>query len=120
MTGSNEKGRIGEQIAEKYLTDVLHARILEKNYTVRGGEIDIIADINGVIAFVEVKLRTIGSARGAITMRKRQLLSRAALIYLQRNHLMDRTSRFDAILIQLPESVEYIPRAFDFVKPSRM
>ncbi len=112
---TREIGRIGEAMAEKYLVEKKHARILAKNFTVRGGEIDIIAEIDGVIAFVEVKLRTHGDAHEAIGYTKQKRLSRAALFYLQRNHLLDCTSRFDAILIQPPDGIEYIERAFDFI-----
>lgn len=107
-------GRTGEQIAEKYLTEVKGARLLERNYTVRGGEIDLIAEMDGVIIFVEVKLRTHGYLHESITPTKQKRLSKAALIYLQRHGLLERTARFDAILIQFPDSIEYIERAFDF------
>ena len=112
---TRELGRVGEQMAEKYLVEQKHARILARNFTVRGGEIDLVAEIDGVIAFVEVKLRTRGDAHEAIGYTKQKRLSRAALIYLQRYHLMDYTSRFDAILIQPPDGIEYIERAFDFI-----
>ena len=112
---TRELGRAGEQMAEKYLVEQKHARILARNFTVRGGEIDLVAEIDGVIAFVEVKLRTRGDAHEAIGYTKQKRLSRAALIYLQRYHLMDYTSRFDAILIQPPDGIEYIERAFDFI-----
>ena len=108
-------GRAGEQIAEQYLIERKHARILARNFTVRGGEIDLVAEIDGVIAFVEVKLRQHGDAHEAIGYAKQKRLSRAALVFLQRYHLMDCTSRFDAVLIQ-PEGIEYIERAFDFVQ----
>jgi len=112
---TREVGRIGEQLAEKYLVERRHARILARNFTVRGGEIDLIAEIGEVIVFVEVKLRTHGGAHEAIGYTKQKRLSRAALVYLQRHHLLERTSRFDAILIQPPDGVEHIERAFDFI-----
>ena len=112
---TREIGRLGEQMAEKYLVEQKHARILDRNFTVRGGEIDLIAEIDGVIAFVEVKLRTRGDAHEAIGYTKQKRLSHAALVYLQRHHLLDQTSRFDAVLIQPPDSIEYIERAFDFI-----
>ncbi|MBR3502625.1 MAG: YraN family protein [Clostridia bacterium] len=110
---TRETGRAGERLAERYLVEQKHARILARNYTVRGGEIDLVAEIDGVIAFVEVKLRNRGSAHEAIGYTKQKRLSHAALIYLQKNGLLDCTSRFDAVLIQ-PDGVEYIERAFDF------
>ncbi len=112
---TRDVGRAGEAIAEKYLVEVRRARILARNYAVRGGEVDLIAEIDGVIAFVEVKLRTRGSAHEAIGYAKQKRLSRAALIYLQRNGLLERTSRFDAVLIEPPDRIEYIERAFDFI-----
>ena len=108
---TREVGRVGEDIAEKFLVEQKGARILARNYAVRGGEIDIIAEIGEVIAFVEVKLRTHGDAHDAIGYTKQKRLCRAALVY----HLLERTSRFDAILIQPPEGIEYIERAFDFI-----
>ena len=64
--------------------------------------------------FVEVKLRTHGDAHEAIGYTKQKRLSRAALAYLQKYHLLEYTSRFDAVLIQPPDGIEYIERAFDF------
>ena len=45
-------GRIGEDIAVKYLVERKNARILARNFTVRGGEIDVVAEIGDVIVFV--------------------------------------------------------------------
>ena len=112
---TREVGRVGEDIAERFLVEQKGARILARNCAVRGGEIDIIAEIGEVIAFVEVKLRTHGDAHDATGYTKQKRLCRAALVYLQKNHLLERTSRFDAILIQPPEGIEYIERAFDFI-----
>ena len=42
-----QKGRAGEMIALKYLIDN-KANILETNYRINSGEIDIIAEINNV------------------------------------------------------------------------
>ena len=110
---TREVGRAGERLAEQYLVERRHARILARNFTVRGGEIDLVAEIDGVIAFVEVKLRTHGDAHEAIGYTKQKRLSRAALIFLQKNRLTDRTARFDAVLIEA-DRIEYIERAFDF------
>ena len=38
---TREVGRLGEQMAEKYLVEQKRARILARNFTVRGGEIDL-------------------------------------------------------------------------------
>jgi putative endonuclease len=75
--------------------------ILEINYRIRGGEIDIIAlEPNGATVFVEVKQRksnSHGTPAESITPRKAMLVRRAALQYLGRDDL---ACRFDAVLIE--------------------
>jgi putative endonuclease len=51
---NQKKGKIGEKIAEKYLINK-GFRIIETNYTISIGEIDIIAIKNNIIHFIEVK-----------------------------------------------------------------
>lgn len=112
-------GNVGEEIAEKYLI-AKGAKILDRNYTIRGGEIDLIAELNDTLLFVEVKLRrsnAFGSAYESITQAKQKRLSRAAKVYLQKNNLLDqKLARFDAILILPDGTVDHIERAFDFVE----
>lgn len=50
-------GNLGEELAEKYLKKRFW-RILSRNYSVRGGEIDIIAYRFGVLVCFEVKARS--------------------------------------------------------------
>ncbi len=110
-------GNIGEAIAEKYLLSI-GARILERGYTIRGGEIDLIAELGETIVFVEVKLRRserFGSIYESITRSKQKFLSRAACVYLQTHHLTDRFARFDAILIRPDGEIDHIERAFDYI-----
>ncbi len=49
-----EIGNLGEDIAEKFLKRKGY-EILERNYTKKWGEIDIIAAKNNIVYFVEVK-----------------------------------------------------------------
>ncbi len=111
---NRELGRVGEGIVERYLIDVMGARILDRNFTVRGGEIDIVAERDETILFVEVKLRRTQSGLDAVTYTKRRRLSFAALVYLQRNHLTDRNARFDVAIVHPPDEVDYIECAFDY------
>ncbi len=111
-------GDVGEKIAEKYLI-AKGAKILARNYTIRGGEIDLIAELNDTILFVEVKLRKTdqyGSIYESIPRSKQRHLSHAARVYMDINGLTDRKfARFDAILI-LPDGViDHIERAFDYI-----
>ena len=57
MRNNKQIGNLGEDIAEKYLKRRFW-KILSRNYTVRGGEIDIIGYRFGVLAFFEVKSRS--------------------------------------------------------------
>ena len=50
-------GYVGENLAIKYLTNKGY-EILDLNFTVRGGEIDIVARDKNILVFVEVKTRT--------------------------------------------------------------
>lgn len=53
---NREVGKRGEEIAAKYLQD-RNYKILEKNYSTKFGEIDLIAVKNNILSFVEVKLK---------------------------------------------------------------
>lgn len=98
MEKYNKKiGFFGEGCAEKYLKKNKYA-ILEKNFYIRGGEIDIIAQKDEYIVFVEVKTRTVerfGSPAQAVTYFKRQRMIRAARVFLQRHG--NAYARFDII-----------------------
>jgi putative endonuclease len=75
-------------------------QLLERNYRIRGGEVDLIARDGDVIVFLEVKQRSSdshGTAGEFITARKAALVRRAALHYLERD---DVACRFDAVLIE--------------------
>jgi putative endonuclease len=53
-SSQQRKGELGETIACRYLTSK-GFEIIERNYTRKWGEIDIIARQNGVTYFIEVK-----------------------------------------------------------------
>jgi putative endonuclease len=98
-------GTLGEQAACSALTDQGY-RILHRNYRVRGGELDIVCERNGVLVFCEVKTRTsarFGLPEEAITIAKRRRLRRLALEYLQREGRRARTLRFDVISVAMAD-----------------
>ncbi len=77
-------GRLGEDAAEEALLRNGY-RILDRNYSCRSGEIDIIAEHDGHIAFVEVKTRSPRSwntPESAVTTEKQARIIRAAAYYL--------------------------------------
>ena len=116
MPGMNTRriGAEGEAIARDYLTGI-GARILDSNVRLGGGEIDIIAMMDGVCVFIEVKRR--GSARygrpaEAVTPMKMRRILRAAALYCAAHGLSDSPVRFDVIEL-MPGRINHIPGAFD-------
>lgn len=118
---SREIGDIGEQAVAEFLEHNGYS-ILERNFTVRGGEIDIIAFKGGRLAFVEVKTRSAGalvSAERAVTSEKRRFLIRAAGIYYSRYKKQhgEAVCRFDVAAATIENGkikhVSYYVSAFD-------
>lgn len=95
-------------------------KILRTNYRVKFGEIDIIAEEGQAICFIEVKSRvncSFGHPKEALSSRKREKISRAALAYLKENRLLNRSARFDVLSIlkdgQSQTDFELIKDAFE-------
>lgn len=112
-------GQASEMRAEQFLIAKGY-RILDRNVRLSIGELDLVADDQGVIVFVEVKGRStdaFGGARLAVDHRKRAKLSKLAAQYLAQRHWSDKLCRFDVILVQgqaaSPEQIEHISNAFD-------
>lgn len=117
-TQRRKAGNIGEDAVCGFL--VRHGyEIIKRNFTVRGGEIDIIAEKADTIAFVEVKTRTIGSmtsAEEAVDLRKQRLIIRTAQAYLQ-NAAQPLQCRFDVAVVETEggkvKKLRYYVNAFD-------
>lgn len=112
-------GKRGEELAEQHLQRSGY-KILARNYRVRFGEIDLIADHGGTLVFIEVKTRmstSHGQPFEALTKGKRQQISRVALDYIGRHGLDNRPARFDVVAVTFDEQraprVEVIENAFD-------
>ena len=93
-------GQLGEELAATYLKRRGY-KILERNCTLKSGEIDLICRNRKTIVFVEVKTRTsnrYGWPEEAITKTKARHLLAAALEY-SRNDYSD--WRIDLITIEL-------------------
>jgi putative endonuclease len=107
-------GKWGEERAVRELERRGYA-ILARRYRTRHGEIDIVADDDGTIVFVEVKVREqdeCGSAAEAVTVHKQRRLASMAVDYLARHHATHRPCRFDVVAIDGPELTLYVS-AFD-------
>ena len=81
--------------------------VIENNFYSRFGEIDIIASIDGVLHFVEVKSGLdYESAIRNITSSKLQKILNTAQVYLKKNAL-DIEYTFDAVIVT-PDDIEII------------
>ena len=92
-------GKSGEDFAAEFLAEHGY-KILARNFRVHAtAEIDIIAQIDETIVFVEVKTRStnrFGNPAESVTIKKQQKIFTAAEIFLQQNDL-DKSCRFDVI-----------------------
>ncbi len=112
-----DKGKIGEEIAVKFLTKK-GFKILRRNYRYGKGEIDIIAMDGDKLIFVEVKTRTsdrFGTPEDSVTIKKRKQLRKIAEAFLQTNEVEFSECRFDVIGIVLKKGkleINHIENAF--------
>jgi putative endonuclease len=113
--GTTAKGREGEDIAAVSL-EAEGWSIVARNFRWRGGEIDIVAAREGVIAFTEVKSWEKMGREGlewAIGADKRRRIVETAKIFLSRHReYNDWSVRFDVILIRGGAVVERYRSAF--------
>lgn len=94
-------GKEGEDYATSYLEEQGY-KILERNFACKTGEIDIIAEENGTIIFIEIKSRTnleYGLPSEAVTEAKLKHIYRSAEYYLMKKHLYNIDTRIDVIEI---------------------
>lgn len=107
-------GKLGEDIAAGYLQRIEGLEVIEHNIHSHVGEIDLIAQGEEEIVFVEVKTRR-GRIRGAYSINPRKLhrMRRTAAIWLEQRKTYFPV-RFAVIEIDLPRgagygSLHYIP-----------
>ncbi|MGZ3622036.1 MAG: YraN family protein [Ktedonobacteraceae bacterium] len=95
-------GRTGERIAAEELMSKGYS-ILERNFRCRLGEIDLVAEDEQDLVFVEVKARrgvAYGLPEDALTIRKRRKLIEVASYYLDLHSCSDRSWRIDVVAVQ--------------------
>ena len=108
-------GRAGEVKAAEFLKNKGY-EIIKTNYKTHVGEIDIIAEIDGVTVFVEVKTRLnddYGQPSEAVDSKKQAKYYKVATEYLVRENKTDSLCRFDVIEIENGE-INHIEDAFSF------
>lgn len=120
MSSSNkriETGKKGEELAASHLIK-LGYRLLEKNWRSRIGEIDLIAEDEDTLVFVEVRTRTgsfhFGTGFESVDWRKQNKLRLVANQYLHYYQLHNRECRFDVIAINLDSNqpIDHLIHAF--------
>lgn len=116
-----ETGRMGEDAVCYYL-EALGYTIRTRNFRIRGGEIDIIAERGQELCFVEVKTRKLDSmvsGMEAVDRRKQRLLIRTAYAYCDARdlHEEDWYIRYDIAEVSTLHDriidIDYLESAFD-------
>ncbi len=120
MIKSSNSTRSAGKFGEDYACKVLEKdgfRILCRNYTCKGGEIDIIAEKGKYLCFVEVKTRSLASgvsARESVNETKTERIKTAAIRFLEEyrdnEYVSSLLPRFDLIEIYTAchSAVKYI------------
>jgi putative endonuclease len=114
MNTRQAKGAAAEQLAADHLQRQ-GLKLIERNFRVRGGEIDLICRDGKTTVFVEVRLRSrsdFGGAAASITATKQARLILAARHWLLRHG--ETPCRFDCILLDGLElkNIEWLRDAF--------
>ena len=116
MAESHSLGKRGEKIAVDHLKTNGYS-ILERNWSTGRREIDIIAENENFIVFIEVKTRTVDfqvHPRDAVSVPKQRNIIFAAQTYIERK-MPEKEARFDIISIVVAGKhyeLEHITDAF--------
>ena len=114
MAQHNETGKEGEEMAALHLIKNGY-KIIARNFRHKRSEIDIIAQKDKMIAFVEVKTRTnafFQEPEFSVTRSKQKQITLGANFYIQENDI-DLDIRFDIIAITLfGNKINHIEDAF--------
>ncbi len=104
-----EMGRYGERLAAEYLEKEGYI-IIRMNFECLSGEVDIIAQKDEEITFVEVKTRAqnfFGAPAEAVDRLKQNHIYKVAEYYLYKNDLYDYKVSFDVVEVHLLEDEKY-------------
>lgn len=120
MRIANPIARLGEDAACKFLQK-LNYKIIDRNFRIGYGEIDIIAVHDNMLVFVEVKTRTsdnFGTPFEAITTWKLKPLLKTAQFYKQTHKNLPDSLRIDAIGVKVSGSevseIEHLQNITEF------
>jgi len=112
---TSEIGSSAETLAANYLADQ-GLKIIERNFSAKTGEIDLIALDEKTLVFIEVKFRKsarFGQPYETVTHSKQQKIIRTAQTFLQKNKKHTKKAcRFDIISI-LNDDITWFKHAFE-------
>ncbi len=103
------------------------AKIIERNFRCRSGEIDIILNDDKYLVFAEVKFRSgdrFGTAEEAVDIKKQKTISRVS-DYYRRKHKISEYSpqRFDVVAVCIDDegyvNIRWHKNAFSYVQGKR-
>jgi len=117
-----ELGKNYETVAERFLIERGFI-LIERNFSCRMGEIDLIMRDKDTLVFLEVRFRShshFGDPLETVTRNKQKKISRAAQYYLIQHKLNDTPCRFDVIGISSNLNkkeknalhIQWVPAAF--------
>ncbi len=117
MENTRQTGAAFEEKAARFLEEK-GCRVLEQNYRVRSGEIDLIFLEGETVCFAEVKARrteNLGFGAMAVDRKKQIRLCRAADYYMASQEL-DEAGRFRFDVIDFTGgAIRWIKNAFDYI-----
>jgi len=96
---TRELGVSGEKLALEKITSQGY-KVIDKNFTCKIGEIDIIAKDKDTLVFIEVRTKSngkFGLPQETVNNRKQQKIRRVAEYYLLKNNLHGLNCRFDVV-----------------------
>ena len=96
-------GETGERVAERWLARQ-GWRIIQRRFRSGHRDIDLVAERDGMVIFVEVKARTgdrFGDPVEAVGWRKQRELARSAAVWIARHGRLGESYRFDVVGVLL-------------------
>lgn len=113
----NAIGRDAEATAEKHLLKQ-GFKLVQRNFSARTGEIDLIMNQGPLLIFVEVRYRKssdFGTGADTVTQAKQKKIIRTAQTFLQKTGMKWQQYRFDVVSIShgTEANIHWIPNAFN-------
>ena len=100
-----DAGALGERIAAKHLAGLGYV-ILERNFRAKEGEIDIVAEKDDYLVFVEVRTKSsteFGSPEESVTSAKKEKLIASSFAYLNSHRNPSPSWRIDFVAVELDQ-----------------